>query len=392
MEAIDNLILFFPFFVSLFWGLTLFANRNWNAGPQHIWIAFLAVCCVDAFIWGVLFSGTSDYHFYYKLDIIDITLTLSFFPIIYLYFRSLTQKGTIPFRQYLWFTPGLLVGVVSAILYGLMGEQRSAEYVRELIVNPVHFHFSTGSLEWMLCQVSVRVLSVVLFVQVVSVMLYSTLNLVRYKKGLSNFFSNLDETSIRENRAVLISLFVLLGIAPTAICLWSWDYERYHLLRYVLMGLTGALIYSMSFHVSRMRFSTEERIMDADEPDDEVINPAEMNASCLNLLPRLVALVEDERLFLQPELTLNDIALKLKSNRTYVSHIINTSFQCTFYEFINRKRIDYAKELITQKPGLSQEQMAEQSGFASTSTFSRVFKKQTGSTFSEWRKAVINPQ
>lgn len=387
MSIIYNYILYAPFFASLFWAITLLYHRKDNSRQQNIWIVFMVVMSVCSPVWEIFFDGIEDYTVYYKLDVIDVTLTLEIFPLIYFYFHSLTHPRPSG-RQYMWFAPGIVVGVFSAILYAMMGGERSAGYIREEILNPDSSHFEVWSLEWLLYLVNAIIYSIILALQAVVVMIYSTANLIRYRKGLANFFSNLDQKSIENHRAVLIGLYVLLAMALVVVPLWSVSFERYYATRYILMAVTGATIYYMGYHVSLIRFEIEEAIPNPAVGQEDVISPLYHNELREKLLPQIIELIDKEKMFLQPNLSRNDIALSLGTNRTYVSHLINTEFQCNFYDFIKGKRIEFACEQIRLNPALSQEQVAGKCGFVSASTFSRAFKQQMGMTFSQYRKTL----
>lgn len=96
----------------------------------------------------------------------------------------------------------------------------------------------------------------------------------------------------------------------------------------------------------------------------------------------------DEEGFLQPGLTLNDIANKIGTNRTYVSGFINTTYHCTFFEFIANLRVEKIKKLLTENPDRELEYLSNTCGFSSSSHMSSTFKKITGETLNEFRKRI----
>ena len=91
--------------------------------------------------------------------------------------------------------------------------------------------------------------------------------------------------------------------------------------------------------------------------------------------------VEEEKLYHKQDLTLADIALELKTNRTYVSNYLSHVRQQTFYDYINQVRIEKVSvPLLREHPEYTLDYIAAQSGFASISTFRRAFRKLTGMT------------
>lgn len=103
-----------------------------------------------------------------------------------------------------------------------------------------------------------------------------------------------------------------------------------------------------------------------------------------NLLARFQRLIVEEKLFLIPGLSLDDVAEKLHTNRTYISKLVNTSYNMGFPEFLNQLRIDYAEEFLIAHPDMSQAEVAKACGFLSASSFNVAFKRITGMTPRMW--------
>lgn len=96
----------------------------------------------------------------------------------------------------------------------------------------------------------------------------------------------------------------------------------------------------------------------------------------------------DEEGYLQPGLTLNDIANKIGTNRTYVSRFINSTYQCTFFEFIAELRVKKIKIILAEDPEKELEFLSNTCGFSSSSHMSSTFKKITGETLNEFRSKI----
>ena len=92
----------------------------------------------------------------------------------------------------------------------------------------------------------------------------------------------------------------------------------------------------------------------------------------------------DEELFLHPRLTLNDVADRLNTNKTYVSKMVNNTYNLGFPELINTLRVDYAEQYILNHREAKQNEIAERCGFLSASSFNNTFKKVTGMTPKVW--------
>lgn len=103
-----------------------------------------------------------------------------------------------------------------------------------------------------------------------------------------------------------------------------------------------------------------------------------------SLASRFQHLMMDQHVFLQPKLTLDDVAESLRSNKTYVSKMVNNTYNLGFPELINILRVDYAEQYILSHREARQDEIAEACGFLSASSFNTTFKKVTGMTPKVW--------
>ena len=132
--------------------------------------------------------------------------------------------------------------------------------------------------------------------------------------------------------------------------------------------------------------NSAKRIEAPESPVQSDQNPTEDDA----LSADFKRLMNDKKLFLQPNLTLEDVADILHSNKTYVSRMVNNSYGQGFSELMNRMRVDYAKEYILSHRSARQSEIARNCGFLSASSFNTVFKKVTGTTPKIWLASTDN--
>ncbi len=98
--------------------------------------------------------------------------------------------------------------------------------------------------------------------------------------------------------------------------------------------------------------------------------------------------MQEKKPYLNPNFRLIDMREVLPLNRTYLSQLIHSEYDSTFYQFVNRYRIEEAKRLLQENPDMRIEDVASGSGFSSREVFTRVFTKETGVTPREWSKKV----
>ena len=103
-----------------------------------------------------------------------------------------------------------------------------------------------------------------------------------------------------------------------------------------------------------------------------------------NLMERITDLMETNHIYLNPELKVNDVADALGVHRNAVSSCINTQKESTFNQFVNEYRVEHAMKLMREAPDKKISAIRLESGFASDTSFFRIFKAATGMTPKEW--------
>lgn len=103
---------------------------------------------------------------------------------------------------------------------------------------------------------------------------------------------------------------------------------------------------------------------------------------------KLEAWMEQEKPYLNPGFKLIDLQAVLPLNRTYLSQFIHTEYGCTFYQFVNRYRIEEAKRLKLEHPELKAQEISARCGFSSPTVFSRIFSEMEGVTPREWSSKI----
>ena len=94
---------------------------------------------------------------------------------------------------------------------------------------------------------------------------------------------------------------------------------------------------------------------------------------------KIETLIQSEKLYQNPELSLTEIAKKLESNSNIISRAINQGFAMNFNDFINNYRIEAVKEMFQNGEHKKSTLLgiAYDCGFNSKATFNRAFKKNT---------------
>lgn len=106
------------------------------------------------------------------------------------------------------------------------------------------------------------------------------------------------------------------------------------------------------------------------------------------LFEKIGTIVEEERAYLDPDLTLKKLAQLVDTNTKYLSQVINRFSACNFLAFINNFRIEQVKKRIDRGDHreLTFYGVAQECGFKNKSTFYKVFRDFTGYTPNAYSK------
>jgi len=100
-------------------------------------------------------------------------------------------------------------------------------------------------------------------------------------------------------------------------------------------------------------------------------------------------LIQNKEILSDLDLNLSSFSEKLNEKEYIVSQVINSLYNKSFQDFINSRRIEYAKNILTQEPDNKIIHVALDCGYKSTVTFNRQFKKHVGMTPSEYKSNLM---
>ena len=156
-----------------------------------------------------------------------------------------------------------------------------------------------------------------------------------------------------------------------------------------LRGMLLVLLCVLGYGAWRVRKSVqkapEQLLGEQNEP------PALDPKKVAQVLPKIMAGMEQDQLFLDHSLSLKSFAKHIGVNARDVSKVLNSHMHCTFLEFVSRYRVAEAKRLLLADSDNSVTDIMLKSGFNTKSAFYRVFKAECGITPSEYRAGAAKP-
>lgn len=140
---------------------------------------------------------------------------------------------------------------------------------------------------------------------------------------------------------------------------------------------------------------TDENIPAVEDNNTETANgQTENNNNSFNkyhvLYRKVLTVMEKEKPFVNPRLTIDGLARIVGTNRTDLSFCINSMSHCNFSHWIAIYRVNYLLELHMQDKFKPLDTFISEAGFSSRSSFYRQFKMVTGLTPAQFRKFSDN--
>jgi AraC-like DNA-binding protein len=406
-----------PGLVATLWLLSRALRRGtW----PDAWLALLIVLpTLTVAQWMLGFSGWYDSHDGYSTTMFYVPWQLSLLlgPAYLFYFRSLTsQEFRLGPRAWRHLAPGLL-----KVALFIIAAAYDLGWWRGLLGRPLPYHFGTkGPVGQWLDSLALPVATVVYVV----LPLYAWWVLAdyrRYTRYLNDNFSDPERLRFAGFRQLLLlqGLSLVLSLVFEVLdkvfnfgYIEAWNYFFLRgLLIYALIAVGIQANYAAAS--SPLRFEPDAVPDAAPNPAEEALPLAEAEpavlavtvpapsavlpevapASALASLPpellpwreRLLTVMAAERPWLEPELTLTELAQRLRTTPNVLSKVINAGCGQNFNDFVNTYRVHEAQRKLGDPrfAHYSLVGVALESGFNSKSTFNRVFKKLLGQAPSE---------
>ena len=124
-----------------------------------------------------------------------------------------------------------------------------------------------------------------------------------------------------------------------------------------------------------------------DESEEEKKNILLEDSYCDEVIRKLVHAMETDKMYLNQNLSLNDVSQAIGIPRYNISLVLNNKLNNTFFDYINKYRVEEVKKII-RMPGsekLTLLGISFEAGFNSKATFNRSFKKYVNLTPQQFR-------
>ncbi|MGV3558812.1 helix-turn-helix domain-containing protein [Larkinella arboricola] len=233
-------------------------------------------------------------------------------------------------------------------------------------------------------------------ITMVSCLIYAVLSLLTIR----NAIRQRPELRSSDQLQSLRFLSWMFALVPLLIVLIKPQFQR-DVGDYLLATYIAATIYATSFLVMRGSVFFREDLL-PDSPAPETEPPADTRKkyerSSLseeieeNLLNRLNRLFEDEKPYLESDLSLPKLAQRLNTSPHHLSQLLNDRLEQSFFDLLATYRVREAQQLLRDAAtvNLKIDEIAERVGYNSTSAFHTAFKRLTGQTPAQFRSTTTS--
>lgn len=298
-------------------------------------------------------------------------------PFLLWYTRSLIYKNYRLTRKDLWYLAPFVAYLVYQILfyYSLdMQDKHHLQEVYDLFTAPQYMNYVTLFREIFRAALSVLCI----------------MEIRRYSRHIKTNFSDIERLDLTWLNILVVGFLLihLWAVLVATLILTSVSFGI--TTNFEIMGLIGN--YTTFFMVSVLIYFSlgHSSVFEGIDTTAEHKGESLKNKISESDVERINSYMQTEKPYVQSGLNLERLAAQLKMQPRVLSYIINRTFDCNFFEFINNYRVEEAKLLLSD-PAQENKTMLDimlDAGFNSKATFNTLFKKKVGMTPSEYRKNI----
>lgn len=302
-------------------------------------------------------------------------MALLFGPLLYLYTRSVIYRDFYLRPQHsLHALPFLTLTAVSLAGYYSLTHDQKQQLLRQILAQSLPSSF--------------YLVSALIFLHFFAYLALSLLLIRRYRRTLNQNFSDIQNKNLSWLRSTILFFLIFFWIGAFRSFLIYTPLVSYQFV--ILISLLLGLLWFINRFLFRALQQpdfflgiTEEILQPVPPPETSPTTPS--SADHMALLQQLASYMATQKPWLQPELTLDDLADQLGVRPKTLSQAINDGLGQHFFDYINRYRIEEARRLLTNPPDpkITVLEVMYKVGFNSKSSFNTLFKKYTGRTPSE---------
>ena len=228
--------------------------------------------------------------------------------------------------------------------------------------------------------------SLIIYVHIISYLWIGWRTLLKYQSIIKNKFSTIDEINL-EWLSFMIKAFAgitVVAMIHNMVPVFGNVFFRYSSLILLLIVTFFFINHVLVKALNQPAIFSGIALEETEKYASSNLQQAEIE----DHKAQLEKLMQDEKLYLNTELTSQELAEQLNISSKALSQVINQSFKKNFFDFVNTYRCEEVKQILNgPDKKITILEAMYQSGFNSKSSFNKEFKKLTGQTPSEFKKS-----
>lgn len=351
----------------------LVSLSKWETDRRDRFFMIVSICAAIYFFMDAFYvhAVVDSYRLIVIFNVVGTTASLYLLPTFYVWLRSYQEGKPVKSGVY-WvgYSVGLVHFIIMCMLYGMMGWSGAIDYVYHMahgLAFDVETSLQSQRLMFYVCYLTYNI---VLLMEIIFIMAYLLLMVVRLLREKNK--TSEDKFLIRLYVCAILLFVVVsmrMGIGAEHLIKTPW-----------LSCLMSALLATILYMMYANKFFHE--LVQAKEDSEMKRHIVDRAPSTLQASFEKYMIAEQA--YLRPNLTLEDVASTIGSNRTYLSQMLQSTYGMSFPDYINHRRIEFAQHYLTEHPDAIQEDVAIRSGYSGASAFNKKFKEVTGMTPREW--------
>lgn len=366
-------------FISLFLAFFLFVVKTNHKISNYLFATFLILCAIDTSqtLFNLIIDKPSNF------GILRTTFALLQIPVFYLYVISVCYSDfKLKPKHLLHLLPFLIANAILIPRFYAVDITSKINFIKDY----------QDKIELQFNHILIHVQLIVYIIAVFLVL----------KKAKKLYLENYAGTSISSYNWLFQFTVVLTILYSGALLKNIFKFSDYpHISEWIKVGLLVFQLFIVCWYLfkalnnpglfrsidSKLKL-VSDIVLEEKNKEKSVLSENEYNEDLLKLQQYMV----EEKPFLDPSLTIQDVSKGIKIPVRDLSLLINHKLEQHFYDFINAYRIENAMNILkdTTKSKVTVLEILYDVGFNSKSSFNTAFKKHTGYTPTDYRKTLQN--
>ena len=296
-------------------------------------------------------------------------------PLVFFYFRAITKaEKEFSKLDILHFAPFVIFVIVLPLFWGDILNQRQIDYGmlsvfdhRQKIIAPTAFLYSY--------------IFIAQFLSFAAYLVFSFLLIKDYNQQIRQEYAQIN-TKVKWLKLFILSFIMMFVFTAVFLfLLLKTDVYRRHM-DYLYIIPAGLLFYAIGY------FLIDENWVTLEQKRPKYANSTFDQNKRSDYVEKLENLVQGESLYLNPNIRLKDLAKRMDISSHHLSQLLNQHYHASFFDYINKYRVEKAKELIKKHPERILMHIAFDSGFNNKTSFVNAFKKFEKATPSKFKEAL----